>query len=97
MDNREVANCLTQYAHQLENRGANLFRIRAYRRAAETILSLSQPASALYEFYGRDGLKNLPGVGAHLSYTIESLITTGEFHPPEEEQNPASAPCASCT
>jgi DNA polymerase/3'-5' exonuclease PolX len=96
MGNREIANCLTEHAHQLEIQGASLFRIRAYRRAAETILGLSRPASSIYESYGRDGLKNLPGVGDHLSYTIEGLITTGEFRAQNLEEIAECARCVGC-
>ena len=96
MENLEIANCLTEYAHQLESRGANLFRIRAYRRAGEMILSLDQQLSTIYKRHGREGLRNLPGIGSHLSYIIESLINTGEFHTFGEEENIGPARCLCC-
>jgi DNA polymerase/3'-5' exonuclease PolX len=96
MENREIANCLTEHAHQLETQGANLYRIRAYRRAGETILSLDQQASDIFKNHGRNGLRNLPGIGTHLSYIIEGLITTGEFHPFDDEENLQPARCACC-
>ncbi len=100
MDNRAIAECLINYAHYLLSRGANLYRVRAYRRAAETMLSLDRPATELYQAKGRKGLKELPGIGPHLSYTIEALIRTGEFHTLDEEPAygglPGCTECCSC-
>lgn len=89
MDNRVLAQRLRDHARQLEDRQANLYRIKAYRRAAETVLGLSQPISAMVANQGRAGLRTLPGVGAHLALAIESLVRTGEFPP---ESPPAAAP-----
>ena len=44
------------------------------------MLALDRPASDILDEKGRAGLDELPGVGASLVYTIESLIRTGEFH-----------------
>ena len=79
MDNRTIANRLIDYAHHLEAREASLYRIKAYRRAAETILRLERPAADIVAERGPKGLKELPGIGAHLSYTIDSLARTGQF------------------
>jgi DNA polymerase/3'-5' exonuclease PolX len=79
MDNRTIADRLIRHAHQLEARHANLYRIRAYRRAAETLLTLDKPVAQLVAEIGRPGLDALPGIGAHLSDTIEELVRTGEW------------------
>jgi hypothetical protein len=79
MDNRQIAKHLIDYADYLEAREANLYRVRAYRRAAETVLSLERPAADLLAAEGRAGLEQLPGIGTHLSYTLEGMIRTGEF------------------
>lgn len=79
MDNRTIAEQLLNYAHYLEAREENLYRVQAYRRAAETILGLDRPLADVLAERGRDGLEALPGVGAHLSYTLEGLLRTGEF------------------
>src|SRR5207248_223646 len=79
MDNRTIAERLIEYASYLEGREANLYRVRAYRRAADTILSLDRPLADVVEKEGREGLEHLPGIGAHLSYTLEGLVRTGEF------------------
>jgi hypothetical protein len=79
MDNRQIAKHLIDYADYLEAREANLYRVRAYRKAAETVLSLNQPLADLVAAGGRAGLEELPGIGAHLSYTLEGMVRTGEF------------------
>src|SRR5919201_2772010 len=79
MENREIAQQLLVYAEYLEAREANLYRIRAYRRAAETVLKLDRPLKDLVEAEGRAGLEKLPGIGSHLSYTLEEMVRTGEF------------------
>lgn len=79
MDNATIAKKLADYAAYLEGEDANVYRIRAYRRAADTVRTLDRPLQDLYAAEGRAGLEALPGVGAHLSYTLESLVKTGEF------------------
>lgn len=79
MDNRQIAQRLIAYAEYLEAREANLYRVRAYRRAAETVLGLDRPLADLVAAEGRAGLEELPGIGSHLSYTLEEIARTGEF------------------
>jgi DNA polymerase (family 10) len=79
MSNRELASQLTDYAHFLESSRASLYRVKAYRRAAETILGLVVSVEELLDIEGRNGIRELPGIGSHLSYTIEGLVRTGEF------------------
>lgn len=79
MDNRTIAHKLLDYANFLEAREASLYRVRAYRRAADTILALDRPLADIVAEGGRRGLEALPGIGSHLSYTLDGLVTTGEF------------------
>jgi DNA polymerase (family X) len=79
MNNPDIARKLNEYADYLEGEEPNIHRVRAYRRAAQTIRELERPASDILAEQGRAGLDALPGVGASLAYTIESLIRTGEF------------------
>jgi hypothetical protein len=79
MDNATIAQKLADYAAYLEGEDGNVYRIRAYRRAADTIRMLNRPLKDLFEVEGRAGLEALDGVGSHLSYTLESLLQTGEF------------------
>lgn len=79
MDNRAIAEKLTEYANYLEADESNLYRVRAYRKAADTLLTLDRPVADVVAAEGRAGLEALPGIGSHLSYTIEGLVRTGEF------------------
>jgi DNA polymerase/3'-5' exonuclease PolX len=79
MDNRTIAQRLADHARDLEGKDGNLYRIRAYRRAVGTILGLDRPVTDLLAERGRAALASLPGIGRHLSFTIEQLARTGEF------------------
>jgi hypothetical protein len=85
MNNRTIANQLTAYAHFLEARRASLHRVQAYRRAADEVLTYPRSMAEIVAESGRDGLEALPGIGEHLSYTIEGLVRTGEFRTLDRE------------
>ena len=55
--------------------GADRFKIKAYRRAAETIEALKQDAAKLVS-RGED-LKQLPAIGPAISATIEQIVKIG--------------------
>jgi DNA polymerase/3'-5' exonuclease PolX len=80
MDNRAIANRLLQHARDLYREEPNMYRVRAYRIAAETVMRLDRSVADIVTEHGRKGLEELPGIGAHLSYTIDGLVRTGEFH-----------------
>jgi DNA polymerase (family 10) len=79
MDNRTVARKLLDWARSLEAERASLYRVRAYRRAAETILGLDRPIEELVTGGGRKSLKELPGIGGRMSEKIEKLVRTGDI------------------
>lgn len=79
MDNRAIASRLTMHAHDLEKERESLYRIRAYRRAAQTVLGLDEPIEEIVARDGHKGLQALEGIGRHLAFTIEQLVRTGEF------------------
>ncbi len=79
MDNRTIAQRLRDHANYLESQEMNVHRVRAYRRAADTVSSLLRPLSEVVEKEGRAGLESLPGIGSHLSFTLEGLVRDGEF------------------
>jgi len=75
--NTEIAEMFNRLAELLEITGANPFRIRAYRKAAQTIESLPHSlASMLAE--GTD-LSELPGIGKDLAGKIQECIETGHL------------------
>jgi DNA polymerase (family X) len=70
MNNADIAHKLNEYADYLEGEEPNIYRVRAYRRAAQTIRELERPAADILAEKGRAGLDELPGVGASIAYTI---------------------------
>jgi hypothetical protein len=79
MDNLTIAKRLLDHAAYLEGQDVNIYRLRAYRQAADTIMSLERPVRDIVELQGRKGLEEFPGIGSHLSFAIESLVRTGEL------------------
>ncbi len=75
MKNQEVASLLYEIADLLELKDENVFKIRAYRRAAQSIETLSKPVE---DFYKEDKLTEVPGVGAGIAEKIIELLETGK-------------------
>lgn len=79
MDNRERALRILTVASLLEARGANPYRVRAYRRSAFALLGLPKDASAYLDEQG--GLA-LPTLGPRLRRKLGELVRTDNltFH-----------------
>ncbi|MBE7385654.1 MAG: DNA-binding protein [Leptolyngbya sp. SIO1E4] len=77
--NDEIANILEQIGDLLEIQGANYYRVRAYREAAQTIRSLKSSVVEVFQNEGTTGLERLPHIGHRLSLSLEELIHTGEL------------------
>ncbi len=76
MTNREIAEILGSIGDMMDILGENRFKVLAYRRAAENILSLGQDIRV----YWRAGtLEEIPGVGSAIADKIDELLTTGEL------------------
>ncbi|MEC9340684.1 MAG: helix-hairpin-helix domain-containing protein, partial [Pseudomonadota bacterium] len=58
-----VISALSEIADLLEAQRANTFRVRAYRRAAETVATLPRDIADQVADEGFDGLIRLPGIG----------------------------------
>ena len=86
MDNFTIARQLLDVARSLEAKQRSLYKVRAYRRAAETIRGLDRPVEDLLAIEGRKGLKELPGIGVSLSGKIETLVRTGEIATLKEDE-----------
>jgi len=71
MDNAGVAALLDEIALLLEMKGENVYRIRSYQRAVETVRSLGEPLAALR---ARGELAKQPGIGPSLAETIEQAL-----------------------
>jgi DNA polymerase (family 10) len=79
MGNRECAFEIFAVASLLEARGANPYRVRAYRRAAVQLLRMSEDAA---EHLDEQGELVLPGLGQRLRRKLGELVRTGHlsFH-----------------
>ena len=75
MHNSSVAATLTELADLLEMTGENMFRIRAYRRAAEAVAALGEPVATVL---ARDA-HGVPGIGEGIADHIEELLRTGSI------------------
>jgi DNA polymerase/3'-5' exonuclease PolX len=73
MTNTVIAHELLRQARELAAHGDNLYRVRAYRRAAAELFGLDRPAIEIIAEYGPRGLMVLPGVGESLAKTIAEL------------------------
>jgi len=76
MKNLEVAKIFRDIAKILEIKGENVFRIRAYERAAQNIEGLSED---IENFLKEDRLTEIPGIGHDLSKRIKEFVATGKI------------------
>lgn len=76
MKNFEVAEIFNEIADLLEIQNANPFRIRAYRKAAQNIESLTRD---IEEIAKKDSLEDIPGIGKDLAEKIREIVATGRL------------------
>lgn len=79
LDNTAAARRLEQAAAILEGQDVNMYRVRAYRTAAQTVRGLDRPAADILREGGRKALMELPGIGDRLASTLEQLLLTGHI------------------
>ena len=77
--NAQIANKLRQAADILATQGAHSFRTAAYRKAAESVLSLDTDLCTIAERGGRKALEAIPGVGVSIAGAIAEMLTTGRW------------------
>ena len=76
MNNIEIATIFTDIADLLELKKDNVFKIRAYQKAAKSIGELPVEVE---EMAREDRLKEIPGVGEAITKKITELVTTGRL------------------
>jgi len=76
MQNAEIAEVFREIARRLELKKENVFKIRAYRRVAESIDGLGE---AVEKLVAEGRLKEIPGVGEAITKKIAELVTTGRL------------------
>ncbi len=77
--NPQIAGKLEEMAELLEIQDANPFRVKAYRRAAETLKALGRDVRELLEAEGHRGLQALPGIGEGIATAISEMAATGRW------------------
>ncbi len=82
--NAEIARILRDLADMLEIQGSNLFRVRAYRNAARTAETWSEPIAAIAK-RGDAALTELPFIGADMAGKIQEIVRTGTLSQYKEE------------
>ncbi len=76
MKNSEIAKVFQDIAHLLELKKNNIFKIRAYQKAAR---SIEQLPLELEQLVAEDRLGEVPGVGEAIANKITELVTTGRL------------------
>lgn len=73
--NADVANLLAEMAVLLELAGENVFKIRAYQRASQTVANLPQPVCGLTD----KEMLEIPGIGKGIAQNLRELAGCGTF------------------
>lgn len=76
MTNREVAQVFFTIADLLEIKGEVIYKVMAYRQAAQSILDLGQDIEAVWR---ASQLQSIPGVGKAIARKIDELLRTGKL------------------
>jgi DNA polymerase (family 10) len=76
MDNQQLANIFRTIADLLEIKGENIYKILAYRKAADSLSNLGQDVN---EIWKQGKLTEVDGVGKAIAEKIDELITTGHL------------------
>ncbi|MFY0690520.1 MAG: DNA-binding protein [Paracoccaceae bacterium] len=78
-DNLLVAEKLGMVADLLEAQSASMFRVRAYRAAAEEVAAMTAPVAGLLHQGGRQALIDLPHIGTSIAAAIQEITETGHL------------------
>ncbi len=76
MDNSEIAQIFLEIAELLKLKKDNIFKIRAYEKAARAIGELPVDVGQLV---AEDRLKEIPGVGEAINKKVIELVNTGKL------------------
>ena len=76
MNNKEIAGVFEDIADLLERKKENWFKIRAYRKAAD---SIEGQTVAVEQLAAEGRLEEIPGVGEAITKKVTELVTTGNL------------------
>src|SRR5688572_15810633 len=77
LSNSEIARQLSTLAQMLTAKGENPFKVRAYRRAAETIADL--PDSVDEAVRRNEDLTRYPGIGKGIAAALHEIVFSGKL------------------
>ncbi|TKB55889.1 MAG: histidinol-phosphatase [Nitrospira sp.] len=83
--NQQVATIFRSMAERLAAQRANPYRVRAYRKAADTIEALEEDIA---DVVARKALEDIEGVGRDLADKIEEFLKTGTIQAYEVLRTP---------
>jgi DNA polymerase (family 10) len=83
--NQQVATIFRSIAERLAAQRANPYRVRAYRKAADTIEALAEDIT---DIASRQALEDIDGVGRDLADKIEEFLRTGTIQAYEALRTP---------
>jgi DNA polymerase (family 10) len=76
LTNEDIAQVFEDIADLLTIRGESVYRVRAYRNAADSLRSLSEDVMDLWR---EERLEEIPGVGEAIAGKIDELLRTGRL------------------
>ncbi len=83
--NHRLAGIFASMAGLLAAKGDNPYRVKAYRRAGETLRGLSEDVSLIAQ---RGELQSIDGIGKDLALKIQEFIQTGHIRAYDELRTP---------
>src|SRR3989338_9072714 len=78
MQNTEISQILMEISEHLAMQGENVFKVKAFEKAAQGIREMEIELADIYKEKGLNGLEEIPGVGPSIAGEIEELIKTGK-------------------
>ena len=76
LTNQELANTFRSIADLMEIKGENIYKILAYRKAADSLSNLGQDIN---EIWKQGKLTEVDGVGKAIAEKIDELLSTGHL------------------
>lgn len=83
--NQDLMALFLSMAGLLASKGENPYKVKAYRRAADSLKSLQENVTGLAE---RGELQTIPGIGKELSAKIQEFLSTGRIRAYDELKTP---------
>lgn len=96
-DNLDIAEVLERIALLLEEQGADRYRVRAYRQAADVVRAYPRSVGRIAVDEGMEGLTGLPAIGRSIGSAIRELVLTGRIAMLERLEGQVSPEDLFCT